>query len=841
MNNIENGIKDVDDTIGELKENFTNIDEEVSAIKTELGMSGGNIFVELPDGYKSANFSNGSGTRQMKYVNDALYIKKEVTSAGSVSNDEISISLPGLSPGQTTAYTVDKTVSPKLKFSYTNSFADNVLELIFRFYNADFSYLNQAQYKLLNGSNEVTLDLVEFAESYNVNLDIYNNLVFRSLGIASHTADSAEIAEINLQGFLESGEEEKLSDKVASNSTEINALKEDIADVESEIGTLSSTVGTYREDIDTCKDELGINSSFVIPDGYKSASYQNAAGTLKFKYENGTLVLRKANGSSGEISTTNAGLTIGATLGYTVSADTSVWFEYDYENSYQSEGQAHLVARYYNDAYTNNRGVWISLPIGSGTVKIDLVKLAADNSIDLSTFKNFMIRSLGIEEGTYDGCDAVVTIHGFRSGSTLKETVEQQASAIATVADDLSAVQADVSQNANDISDIQTSIGDMSAKSSIAGNVFAYNPWCAHLFLNTVTDSAENTYIPSQSLYDIEISKRLGFYVIEANTHRTSDGKFVCFHGSNNTFASEFVAAEGSSYTDAQIQETNVGEVTLDWIRTNVRYKAKYPKMRVSPPTLEEFLYACKKNVMVPLINYVHLDEIGIADRIMGKDNYILYSAPKSVRKYSNAPFLTITRFMTKEDVVNWIHDIGTPCIWSALHPEDHTKAEWAEVVDAVHEAGALINFAGGYLTPEQTQEWLDIGFDFGSSGWDLNPIVSGNMANLNGDATFSDFTTTGTVNDGTIELDTNETIVPATTLASSFLCGSWLDITFTGEISVSMGRWLTHGGASVFDADTPRTIHLSTYWLNTAPTFEIKSLSNGTVIESLVFKASKM
>ena len=162
--------------------------------------------------------------------------------------------------------------------------------------------------------------------------------------------------------------------------------------------------------------------------------------------------------------------------------------------------------------------------------------------------------------------------------------------------------------------------------------------------------------------------------------------------------------------------------------------------------------------------------------------------------------------------------------------------------MQAVHAKGALINMAAGYMSAKQTQEWLDIGFDFGSSGWDLNPVISGNIVNLTGDDTFGDFTITGgSVADGVVTLNQNGTIVPQSAIASNFLSGSWLDVTFVGDISVSMGRWLTHGGATEMSATESRTVHLSTYWLNTAPTFEVKALSSNTVIESITFKVSKL
>lgn len=802
-------------------------------ITSELGMD---FTYSIPTTYHSASYSSSTGT--LKFLYDAqtneLIIRK-ANDAGEITTGEISTTNAGLTIGDGIGYAVNKEHNCILTFAYYNTSADGIKEIVARFYNSDYSYNNGVVIPVPNGEGILDIDLVELAEENNVNLTLYPNFMIRSLGWKTHTATEAEDTTLNIKGYAIV--DNALKYRITKNEKDIAKLGISIENVLSAMDDVEDTVDGFSDTLNACYTELGLDNGYVIPSVYHDANYSNAAGTLQFKYlsEDKTLYLRKSNGSSGEISTTNAKLTIGDGIGYPVSEQPDSLFKMDYVNTF-SAGEAHLVCRFYNSDYSNNRDATIDVPVGTGTLILNLNDLAATKGVDLSVFNNFMIRALGVDVADSD--EVNVTIYGCRTGLTLKEEVTANKVNISSIEGDITEIQGDVEENTSGINalDVRTK-----PRSSIAGNMFAYKPWCAHLFLNTVSDTQENTYVPSQSLYDIEISKRLGFYVIEANTHRTSDGGFVCFHGSSGTFGPEFVAAPGSSYSDAQIQATDCSTVTLDWIRTNVVYKAKYQKLRVSPPTLEEFLYACKKNVMLPMINYVHVDEIAIADGVMGKDNYILYSAPKSARAYSNAPFLTITRFATKQEVVDWIEDIGTPCIWSALHPEDHTKSEWAEIVKAVHEAGALINFAGGYIPPTQTQEWLDIGFDFGSSGWDLNPVISGNMANLTGDETFVDFTTTGTISNGVIEIDANETVVPASPLNASYLCGSWLDVTFTGTISVSMGRWITHGGASEFTADEPKTIHLSTYWINATPTFEVKSLADGTKIESIVFKASKM
>ena len=56
----------------------------------------------------------------------------------------------------------------------------------------------------------------------------------------------------------------------------------------------------------------------VMPEGYKSANYQNGSATRKFKWENNKLVLKHSNGQAGETNTGDASLTIGDTLEFDV-------------------------------------------------------------------------------------------------------------------------------------------------------------------------------------------------------------------------------------------------------------------------------------------------------------------------------------------------------------------------------------------------------------------------------------------------------------------------------------------------------------------------------------------
>lgn len=101
-----------------------------------------------------------------------------------------------------------------------------------------------------------------------------------------------------------------------------------------------------------------------------------------------------------------------------------------------------------------------------------------------------------------------------------------------------------------------------------------------------------NPYIPSESLYDIRFAKSLGFDMIEANTHKCSDGVFLVKHGGNSGgLGNGLKDAIGSADYSAVKWE----EVTSTWIRENVRYNARLPKYCGYIPTLDEFCKECRR------------------------------------------------------------------------------------------------------------------------------------------------------------------------------------------------------------------------------------------------------
>lgn len=341
--------------------------------------------------------------------------------------------------------------------------------------------------------------------------------------------------------------------------------------------------------------------------------------------------------------------------------------------------------------------------------------------------------------------------------------------------------------------------------------------------------------IPSQSVFDIERAKRLGFKAIELNVLTTSDGKFITTHGTGGKFGNAF-----TSLDEADIENTLVNSVTLDYIKANVRYKSTLDKYKVAPPTLEETLIACHNFEIIPAIQYVS-GVIEIADEIIGKDNYIL-------NLYTNdrpdgyegtcGSWLTLN---TEENVLAKCNASGgaymagfntTNAAYSSF-----TDETWMSMFRMLHENG--YRSMSAYLSdPMKCHKFVKAGLDHVFTVYQIPDIISGNICNLTDNETWADFTTTGTASNNAVTLTTGQTIKPRETFDSVFLGGGALHIRFNGSIYIKMGHYINN--SYTLTSDGTEDIFISTYFEREAPTFMIAATGNTTVYE-LTYKANEV
>ena len=371
------------------------------------------------------------------------------------------------------------------------------------------------------------------------------------------------------------------------------------------------------------------------------------------------------------------------------------------------------------------------------------------------------------------------------------------------------------------------------ANASEVGNWFRFGKYFSHIGV----DKSDNIIIPCQSIADVARSRRLGFKVMELNVRKTSDNKYVCLHGIQGAFGYQFVDTNGDSVADVM-----VNSLTLQEIKDTIRYRSIYPKYRTAPFTLQELLYECKRQGIIPLVEYQssYSDEVEILDSIMGKGNYIL-SLYNGVRgKITDAPLASWLTINDADALVNHCNSSGGAYM-AGINATDSayssfTDADWTNLIDAVHKAGYPVSFVSGYTGEVLSQRLLGLGFDASGSSWNINEIETGNLCNLFADADFADFNTDGTVSNGTLSLSVGDTIEPSVELSQVFLGGGSLHITFNGTILITMGDYIY----ASFTSDGSKDMWFSTFFEESVPTFNITAEAN-TEVYDITYKASKM
>lgn len=372
---------------------------------------------------------------------------------------------------------------------------------------------------------------------------------------------------------------------------------------------------------------------------------------------------------------------------------------------------------------------------------------------------------------------------------------------------------------------------DYDTRASMGFNTWRFEPYYDHIFIDKIYGSA---IIPSESLFNIQISHRLGFKMIEANVHKLADGNYIVMHGASGKFGKQVVHVDG----ETDVSQIDIASVTLDWVKENLRYVSDYPKYRVAPSTLQEYLYECRKCLMIPFMQFRDTEQLDIANEIMGKDNYVIYGGGMVARNYSSAPCMIWGNLATKEEIVEWSRKM-LPSAYSMAHPENFTDEELAEIVNEVHAIGGWIGMASSYLSESDSQRLWALGFDYSASGWAINDFQIGNLCNLTADANFDDFVTDGTEADGVLALEEGQTITQDKVTDSQFLAGANLHIRFDGKIKVNMGDYIRDGRNEV-ESDGTHSMWFSTYFMNQVPTFTITALEETRVL-SMTYKASKL
>lgn len=377
---------------------------------------------------------------------------------------------------------------------------------------------------------------------------------------------------------------------------------------------------------------------------------------------------------------------------------------------------------------------------------------------------------------------------------------------------------------------VANEIQDIKKTNAFAGqNPFRFKgPYWAHLFTDKIYQESTDIVIPSESLDDIRISRRLGFDVIEANVHKTSDNKYVVIHGASGKFGYEVTDLNG----DFTYADTAINSVTLDWIKSNIRYRSELARYRTTLPTFEEFLCECRLQGMIPLAQASEAGMVSLLDGIMGHNNYIAYNGTRAL---TTAPITDYKSLQTKEEILAHARTIGVPYIYSMANPNNFTETEIKEIVSALHSEGFMI--ATAYVSGDSANKYRRLGFDMIASTYEVNDFDNANICSLSSGFSWDDFQITGaTPTTDVLTLQgAAQRIAPSQTYPSAFLAKAQLQIVFSGTLYIVMGQL-----GQIITSDGKHPLVLSSYFINSAPGFIVYGQNDGATITDIVFKASK-
>ena len=258
---------------------------------------------------------------------------------------------------------------------------------------------------------------------------------------------------------------------------------------------------------------------------------------------------------------------------------------------------------------------------------------------------------------------------------------------------------------------------------NIAGSRSLFNPFATapvYHHLNQETTSTCN--IPAQSIYDVNYAKALGFSLIEVNTHKCSDGVFVCKHGSSGKLGYGLKADDGQDYS-----ETLFKDVTSDWLRSHITYNA-IDKYSGHIPTLEEVCAECKKLSM--MIKISNAEAVAVARKYLPDD--MIWSTQNKRGDFRGLIEYVWYKSQTIDSCIATCLNIGSPIniVIAAGEFGSHTDDEIKELTQKAHENGFTVGTV--YPTSSDIIRALSLGVDaICSTANHINLFDAGDVMNI--------------------------------------------------------------------------------------------------------------
>ena len=338
--------------------------------------------------------------------------------------------------------------------------------------------------------------------------------------------------------------------------------------------------------------------------------------------------------------------------------------------------------------------------------------------------------------------------------------------------------------------------------------------------------------VPPQSLFDIDIAHRLGFKAYELNVHKTATpGKYVCIHGSSGKIGNELVARNGTDISNIAFEDVTYTTFLEDYV-----YNTSKTQYRTHVTFLDEALAQCKKYGMIPLLSWADYDAVDYFNKYTAGRYILLIYNDYYIRRPNFKGAYNLYQSKTAAQLEEVLKKSGAPLYYSITNNElSLTDAELKELAELCHSYNSFIGFAGVYQTAAQNTHLLDIGFDYMSSGWEVEDFDSGNLVSIRSNGNFSDFSHEGSVSNETLMLASGKEIWKEPAGSAPILAKCSLKIRFSGTLIFNIGSYIYNTSIT---SDGSKDVVLTSAFFREVPAFHAKA-SGSVSVYSCVFDAS--
>lgn len=174
--------------------------------------------------------------------------------------------------------------------------------------------------------------------------------------------------------------------------------------------------------------------------------------------------------------------------------------------------------------------------------------------------------------------------------------------------------------------------------------------------------------IPENSPKGVEYARKYGFRAIECDAHFTKDSVIVIMHDA--TINRTMRLRDGYAEIPDPVR---YADLTYKELCDRYVMASADPKLRTCIPTLEEELWECKRQGIVPMLHSDVYEAYEMAQRIMG-DKWIAfdgnYKAVKRARELGNCLILWDPNRLSAEEIIFHLREIGGSCGISTMKPD---------------------------------------------------------------------------------------------------------------------------------------------------------------------------